>query len=346
MSDLDLIQSYGNIPVTENGKYLMNVTIPSGRPGDAVLFVRWQRVDSAGEGFYNCSDITITNNNTTPPVDPPEEPPSSGPYLTQGALFIPLDIQLESVQVGQIVEYTVFNSEGQAHGHFELAITDSNVNDWDRLLAADITGYYQANHNGDVVIGRWHEDMSHYMYFQNELHGNYFQSRDSGDYGLLSISDAADPAEPAPDFDVTITPKIPVLLDTTEITHGNSLYLFTNSQDVNPESVSWVQTAGPNVITSTGENQLLIVDTSSIAEALPVELSFKLSMTLSGETKEAIYSFTVVDSQTNPPDNSTWDSTQIYHQGDTVQHAGKTWTAQWWTQGNEPGTTGQWGVWR
>ncbi|EKA4516317.1 hypothetical protein OLI49_004685, partial [Vibrio parahaemolyticus] len=25
---------------------------------------------------------------------------------------------------------------------------------------------------------------------------------------------------------------------------------------------------------------------------------------------------------------------------------GKEWTAQWWTSGEEPGTTGQWGVWR
>jgi hexosaminidase len=41
-----------------------------------------------------------------------------------------------------------------------------------------------------------------------------------------------------------------------------------------------------------------------------------------------------------------WDRSKVYHNGDVVQHNGHKWTAKWWTQGEEPGTTGQWGVWR
>lgn len=274
--DLELIQSYGNIPVTENGKYLMNVTIPNDRSGDAVLFVRWQRDDPAGEGFYNCSDITITGSNDNPDNEPPANEDPSGPYLIQGAQFIPSNIALDSVSIGQMVEYTVFNDLDQPHSHFELVITESNVNDWDRLLAADVTGYYQANHNGDVVIGRWHEEMNHYMYFQGDLLGNYFQSRHSGEYGLLSISEPPLPEEPIVDFDVVITPKVFTPVSNTEIVHGKKLYLFTNDSDVNPSSANWSQTAGPNVMTSIGENNLLIIDTYSITESLPVELSFQL----------------------------------------------------------------------
>jgi len=250
-----------------------------------------------------------------------------------------------------MVEYTVFNDLDQPHSHFEFVITESNVNDWDRLLAADITGYYQANHNGDVVIGRWHDEMNHYMYFQGDLHGNYFQSRHSGEYGLLSISEPSLPADPIVDFDVVITPKVFTPVSNTEITHGKKLYLFTNDSDVNPSSVNWTQTAGPNVMTSMGESNLLIVDTNSITESLPVELSFQLSMELDGVTKQAIYSFTVVGGHTTPPtdpptSNSTWNADQVYQVGEVVEHAGQTWTAQWWTRGEEPGTTGQWGVWR
>ncbi|WP_431784230.1 chitinase C-terminal domain-containing protein [Streptomyces chumphonensis] len=40
-----------------------------------------------------------------------------------------------------------------------------------------------------------------------------------------------------------------------------------------------------------------------------------------------------------------WASGETYGGGDTVSHAGHTWRAKWWTQGDEPGTTGQWGVW-
>ncbi|KXO13648.1 Chitinase [Moritella sp. JT01] len=44
--------------------------------------------------------------------------------------------------------------------------------------------------------------------------------------------------------------------------------------------------------------------------------------------------------------NSDWQADTVYVGGDKVTHNGSTWTAQWWTKGEEPGTTGEWGVWR
>jgi len=41
-----------------------------------------------------------------------------------------------------------------------------------------------------------------------------------------------------------------------------------------------------------------------------------------------------------------WDPDTVYHGGDLVFWNGKIWQAQWWTLGEEPGTTGEWGVWR
>ncbi|ANC31511.1 glycoside hydrolase family 19 protein [Isoptericola dokdonensis] len=43
---------------------------------------------------------------------------------------------------------------------------------------------------------------------------------------------------------------------------------------------------------------------------------------------------------------AAWSSTAVYTGGAAVSHGGQNWTAQWWTQGETPGTTGQWGVWR
>lgn len=40
-----------------------------------------------------------------------------------------------------------------------------------------------------------------------------------------------------------------------------------------------------------------------------------------------------------------WGRTDVYNTGDTVSWEGHSWKAKWWTQGDEPGTTGQWGVW-
>jgi predicted chitinase len=40
-----------------------------------------------------------------------------------------------------------------------------------------------------------------------------------------------------------------------------------------------------------------------------------------------------------------WNASQIYTGGMVASHRGNNWGAKWWTQGEEPGTTGQWGVW-
>ncbi|WP_460498875.1 chitinase [Glycomyces tarimensis] len=40
-----------------------------------------------------------------------------------------------------------------------------------------------------------------------------------------------------------------------------------------------------------------------------------------------------------------WRSSAVYVGGDLVSHEDNEYRAQWWTTGEEPGTTGQWGVW-
>ncbi|MCI0383234.1 lytic polysaccharide monooxygenase [Streptomyces sp. CNQ085] len=40
-----------------------------------------------------------------------------------------------------------------------------------------------------------------------------------------------------------------------------------------------------------------------------------------------------------------WGTGNVYTGGDTVTHDGHTWRAKWWTRGEEPGATGEWGVW-
>ncbi|MFE2266489.1 chitinase C-terminal domain-containing protein [Streptomyces griseosporeus] len=41
-----------------------------------------------------------------------------------------------------------------------------------------------------------------------------------------------------------------------------------------------------------------------------------------------------------------WSATTEYGGGSTVSHKSRTWKAKWWTKGEEPGTTGEWGVWQ
>ncbi|MCA5894403.1 carbohydrate-binding protein [Isoptericola sp. NEAU-Y5] len=42
---------------------------------------------------------------------------------------------------------------------------------------------------------------------------------------------------------------------------------------------------------------------------------------------------------------AAWDAGAVYTGGNVVSHEGHEWRAKWWTTGEEPGTTGEWGVW-
>jgi chitin-binding protein len=53
---------------------------------------------------------------------------------------------------------------------------------------------------------------------------------------------------------------------------------------------------------------------------------------------------------TTPPPTggcgAAWSASAVYTGGMTVSHKSRKYTARWWTQGEEPGTTGEWGVWQ
>lgn len=59
-NDLEKIHSTDGLTTVKESSgnyYLVNITLPKRRTGDATLMTRWQRVDPKGEGFYDCSDI-------------------------------------------------------------------------------------------------------------------------------------------------------------------------------------------------------------------------------------------------------------------------------------------------
>ncbi|MCW6009777.1 lytic polysaccharide monooxygenase [Micromonospora sp. CPCC 205371] len=47
-----------------------------------------------------------------------------------------------------------------------------------------------------------------------------------------------------------------------------------------------------------------------------------------------------------PACGTPWSASAVYTAGNIVAHRGGSWRAKWWTQAEEPGTTGEWGVWQ
>lgn len=334
--DLDLIQETGNVPV-ENGKYRINVTIPSDRSGDAIFFVRWQRDDAAGEGFYNCSDITIKNGNTPPPEPAPQ------PDLHRGSSFIPSE--LEAPRIGDVVKYDIINKDGAVARSFDIKVDSSNVGDWARLLASEINGWHAEFKDGAVFIGDWHEEMQHYMYFQNDPSRNFFNSKDSRASGLMSVSR---------DSNGNVDPLAGQLYELSQsdnvVNAGDKVVIVTE------ENATLTQTQGTPVSIQNNGSSSIIIDTRTISQN--ETLIFSASATSSDRIETFTFEVVVDDGGVTPPPTpepgpdtgNAWSSSATYIGGEVVSYAGKTWKAQWWTQGgDDPETTyskDKWGVWR
>ncbi|GLT19725.1 spindolin [Vibrio zhanjiangensis] len=165
-SDLELVDSEGDISVNSNNNYEITIRLPSNRSGDAILFTRWQREDPAGEGFYNCSDITLKSHNDKHITV--SDTNKSTEQLSALTYFIPP--HFGPVNVGDTIRLRVFDRYGQEQKDFSLAITKNHIqhNTWPAELAA------MFNNSGSPLwhIGIWHSEMNHYMFDSKNLYAN------------------------------------------------------------------------------------------------------------------------------------------------------------------------------
>ncbi|MEU9203536.1 lytic polysaccharide monooxygenase [Streptomyces sp. NPDC048332] len=99
--DLELIDTVTNPPQTgspgtDGGHYYWDMALPSGRSGDAVMFIQWVRSDSQ-ENFFSCSDIVFDGGNGevtgirgsggTPTPDPTPTPTPTDPHTGCMAVY-------------------------------------------------------------------------------------------------------------------------------------------------------------------------------------------------------------------------------------------------------------------
>ncbi|UTM58124.1 glycosyl hydrolase family 18 protein [Photobacterium sp. CCB-ST2H9] len=74
-------------------------------------------------------------------------------------------------------------------------------------------------------------------------------------------------------------------------------------------------------------------------------LNFTVAVSDGTDTVTQSVTVTVLKDGGSTGCTDAWSSAGVYNAGDIVTHAGKSWKAKWWTTGEEPGTTGEWGVW-
>ncbi|MFC9331567.1 hypothetical protein [Kitasatospora sp. NPDC057015] len=86
---------------------------------------------------------------------------------------------------------------------------------------------------------------------------------------------------------------------------------------------------------------------STVSTVVPGTYTLTVKGTLSGTAATSSATYTLTVTGTAPACSTpSWGGTQVYTGGNTVSWKGHRWSAKWWTLGEEPGTTGQWGVWQ
>ncbi|MFB6841728.1 glycosyl hydrolase family 18 protein [Streptomyces sp. NPDC056361] len=152
---------------------------------------------------------------------------------------------------------------------------------------------------------------------------------------------------PTDDFSVTATPaSATVAAGSTTSTTVKTAVTAGAAQTVGltvsglPAGVT--ASLSPTSVTAGGSATLTVATT-----AAAVSGTYQIAVDGSGPSAahSAVFTLTVtggVSQCTAAP----WVTTAVYTGGQQVSHKGHTWKAKWWTTGEEPGTTGQWGVWQ
>jgi len=87
------------------------------------------------------------------------------------------------------------------------------------------------------------------------------------------------------------------------------------------------------------------ITTVTITEA-DNDIDFVFTLTVNDGAVDASTQVTVHQSGTSTGNCPAWNTGSVYTEGDVVRWQNQDWQAYWWTQGEEPGTTGEFGVWR
>ena len=159
---LELIAEVSDVGVTSlDGRnvYQIRIPFPRDRLGAATLYTRWQREDAAGEGFYNCSDITIVNE--TQPLEWTE----LDQYIVNGL----------TPNEGDEVWFRLFSPHGDELVFEKITVEQSNLATevWAKQLSQQVSAQYFSviqvgvKSSGDAIV--YSEDQALNKVWVNQL---------------------------------------------------------------------------------------------------------------------------------------------------------------------------------
>ncbi|MEW6991763.1 lytic polysaccharide monooxygenase [Colwelliaceae bacterium 6441] len=311
--DVELIAEHGNIDFTVdpdgNRYYDMEVTIPKSRAGNAVLFSRWQRNDPAGEGFYNCSDITIEQDGVEP-----DQWQSLSYFVKQG----------QNAQVTDSIWSRLFDETGQEIISHMYEITADNQANWQASLAAVLSQQY-AN---DIQIGV--KDADKNIHFDNSnLFTNQVWATNKNYSFQLSIETASENTAP-----------IVAQIDDVSVNENQTVDIHVHAFDDQNDPLTFTWTV-PQGLSMQGNG----ADVSLSANSVEEDTRLTVSVAVSDGQLSTLRAFSVnVKNVDDLPDVPAWLSTKAYKTGDKVSYNSKVYVAKWWNKNEQPDSSFAWGL--
>nr|WP_285895443.1 glycosyl hydrolase family 18 protein [Falsiruegeria litorea] len=154
--------------------------------------------------------------------------------------------------------------------------------------------------------------------------------------GKASVSKSAVLTVIAPTTGNT-APVVAIINDAT-VEEGAQLTVSASATDAENDALTYTwQVPSGLSLTGSGENVTLTAD------EVTADTSYTVSVDVSDGAATTSQSFTVtVTNKTTGGGTGTWDINKIYNTGDTVVYNDITYKAKWWTQGQQPDSSGDW----
>ncbi|MEU8542013.1 glycosyl hydrolase family 18 protein [Streptomyces sp. NPDC048717] len=165
---------------------------------------------------------------------------------------------------------------------------------------------------------------------------------------IFSPFTSGGPTVPGDDFSLTATPSSGTVTAGasatttigTSVTQGAAQSVSLAASGV-PAGVT--ASFSPASVTAGGSSTLTLATTANAVSG-----TYQITVTGSGPSAAhtATYTLKITGGSGSQCTAAPWASATVYTGGQQVSHKGHNWKAKWWTTGEEPGTTGEWGVWQ
>lgn len=307
-ADLELISEHGNLDYSNdpdgNRYYDMDITIPADRSGDALLFTRWQRIDPAGEGFYNCSDITIDQDG----VDPDQWQAISY-FVKQG----------QNAEVGESIWTRLFNEHGQEIINHMFDISVDNQSSWQEILAQTLVNKFP----NDIQIGLLN-DANDIVFDESQLLANQVWSTNKNFSFQLSVQPVSENTAP-----------IVREIDDVTLPANSDFDVHVHAFDDQNDPLTFIWNV-PVPLSFTGEN----TDINLAVGSVEVDETVSVSVAVSDGKLTTSQSFNVLITAANGL--PLWSTTTAYQAGVQVSYQGKVYRAKWWNKNEQPVNSQAW----